>query len=70
MGGLLKPSTPQPLPMPEPTPVDTTAEDEEKRRIDLINRRKRGRRGLITTSEGGLLGLNDISSRQKTLLGD
>lgn len=52
MGGLF--SSPPPPPMPEPTPVDTGEED-RKRRLEAIDRRRRGRAGTIATSERGVL---------------
>lgn len=51
MGGLF--SSPPPPPV-EPTPVDTGEED-RKRRLEAIERRRRGRAGTIATSERGVL---------------
>lgn len=52
MGGFFSsPSTPPPAPPPPPD----TGEDERQRRLDAIERRRRGRAGTIATSERGVL---------------
>ena len=54
MGGFFSPPSAPPLPPPPPT-IDTGAE-ERKRRIEAIDRRRRGRAGTVATSERGVLG--------------
>lgn len=69
MGGLFSAPSPPPLPpTPEPTPDPAIAE--EKHRQESIARKRRGRRGLIATSQRGLLGLNDNSIHRPSLLGE
>ena len=63
-----KPTAPPPLP-PLPTDSDSDAQ-ERKRRLDALQRKRRGRNGLITTSARGLLNKTGASSTGKTLLGE
>ena len=69
MGGLFgSPSVPAPAPAVEP---DNSAEEEERqRRLDELDRRRRGRRGMITTSPRGLFDLKDWVPQRKSLLGE
>lgn len=53
MGGFFSPPSAPPLP-PPPPPIDTGEED-RKRRVEAIERRRRGRSGTIATSERGVL---------------
>lgn len=53
MGGFFSAPSSTPLP-PPPPPVDT-GEEERKRRVEAIERRRRGRTGTIATSERGVL---------------
>ncbi len=53
MGGFFSPPSVPPLP-PSPPPIDTGAE-ERKRRVEAIDRRRRGRAGTVVTSERGVL---------------
>jgi len=69
MGGLFSAPSPPPLP-PPPEPAPDPAVAEEKRRREAIDRKRRGRRGLITTSPRGLLGLTDVASNRPSLLGE
>ena len=74
MGGIF--SSPAPPPAPPPPPPVDTSEDERKRRLEAIDRRRRGRAGTIATSERGVLedapGANaaEGSSDLKEKLGD
>jgi len=68
MGSIFSaPKPPAPViapPLPDP-------EDEEReRRLKALERRRRGRVGLITTSPRGVLGRSDSSNTSKTLLGE
>lgn len=70
MGGFFSPKTPAPAPAPPPAAEDPDAKDRE-RRLEALERRRRGRAGLVRTSERGLL--NETASGAgagKTLLGD
>ncbi len=53
MGGFFSPPSPAPLPPPPPAP--DPAADERERRLDAIERRRRGRAGTIATSDRGVL---------------
>ena len=71
MGGYFSPSLPPPPPPPPaPPPASDPEEEARNRRIEALNRRRRGRAGTIRTSSRGLVGLNDMSQNRKTLLGD
>ena len=63
-----KPSAPPPLP-PLPTDSDSDA-DERQRRLDALQRKRRGRSGLIRTSTRGLLKETTRTATGKTLLGE
>ena len=68
MGGLFSaPSMPAPLPMPKAVDPEVEA---CKKRIEEIERRRRGRSGTIATSPRGLLALSDNLPRRKSLLGE
>jgi len=63
-------SSPKPPPIPEPPPLpDPDAQDRE-RRLEALERRRRGRTGLIATSPRGLLSTKNSGSSGKTLLGE
>ncbi|NMM45865.1 hypothetical protein HH303_15315 [Rhodospirillaceae bacterium KN72] len=67
MGGLL--SSPSPAaPVAVPEPVDTEAE-ERKRRLEDMDRRRRGRSGTIATGYRGILN-ESRGSAGKSLLGE
>ena len=67
MGGLLSsPSPAAPAALPEP--VDTEAEERE-RRLEEMDRRRRGRNGTIATGYRGVLS-ESLGSRGKSLLGE
>lgn len=70
MGGFFSaPSPPSPPPpISLPSPIDPAVE-ETKQRQDLVDRQRRGRAGLVATSERGLMGPNDAPGH-KTLLGE
>ncbi|HER27732.1 MAG TPA: hypothetical protein ENI69_11545 [Rhodospirillales bacterium] len=73
MGGFFSQPAPQPLPPLPPLPVDNTAAEEEKRRLQNIARRRRGRAGAIATSAKGirsLLATGSQNSKRKSLLGE
>nr|MBC8445410.1 hypothetical protein [Rhodospirillaceae bacterium] len=68
VGGLFPaPSPPAPLSFPEPPDPGIEA---RKKRLEEIERRRRGRSGTITTSPRGLLGLSDNAPKRKSLLGE
>lgn len=68
MGGLFKSPSP---PAPEPVEIkDTSGEDERKRRLEDLDRRRRGRQGMITTSQRGLFETKDWVPQRKSLLGE
>lgn len=66
MGGSSSPPPPvyEPVQMPDPD-----AED-RKLRLETIGRHRRGRSGMIKTSEKGILNLSSITPNHKTLLGE
>ena len=69
MGGFFSaPSPPPPPPPPAPDPED----EERKRRLEALERRRRGRAGMIHTSDRGLLSSTSSAtdSGQKSLLGE
>lgn len=68
MGGFF--SAPSPPPLPPPEPIPNPGLEEEKRRREMIERKRRGRRGTITTSPRGLLALNDVTPNRRSLLGE
>jgi len=68
MGGLLSPPS---VPAPPPLPAAADPEEEaRKKRIEEIDRRRRGRSGTIATSSRGLLSLSDNLPQRKSLLGE
>lgn len=71
MGGFLSapqaPAAPVVAPVPAP---DTSAEDETQARLDVMERRRRGRSGTIQTSVRGLVIPNAEAVQKKTLLGE
>jgi hypothetical protein len=73
MGGFFSPPKLPPPPPPTPAGPDP-AEDERKRRLQSIERRRRGRTGTIATSDRGFLspGARGAQSgaSKKTLLGE
>ncbi|MCW8915042.1 MAG: hypothetical protein OQK24_04220 [Magnetovibrio sp.] len=69
MGGFFSAPPPPPPPAPQ-TYVDNTAEQERQDRIDMIERRRRGRAGTIKTSERGLLSKTIPTQTKKQLLGE
>ncbi len=69
MGGMFAaPKAPPPPPPPEPE-IDPE-EEERKKRIEAIERRRRGRAGLVHTSSRGLLGASSNEAKGKNLLGE
>jgi hypothetical protein len=63
-------STPKPPAIPTPPPLpDPDAQDRE-RRLEALERRRRGRIGLIATSSRGLLSPKSGAASGKTLLGE
>ncbi len=60
MGGFF--SAPSPAPLPPPPPAPDPAEDERKRRLEAIERRRRGRAGTIATSDRGVLEQSSASA--------
>lgn len=68
MGSLFSaPKAPPPPPLPTEADGD---EDERKRRLEALDRKRRGRAGLIATSPRGLLSNAGGQSTGKTLLGE
>ena len=55
MGGMLGGAPSPPPPPPPPPPLPDPEEEERKRRLDAIERRRRGRLGTIATSARGVL---------------
>ena len=68
MGSLM--SSPSAPPMPAPEPLPDYAADEQKARLDAMERRRRGRAGTVTTSDRGLVRTNENAPQKKTLLGE
>ena len=70
MGGIFgAPKAPEPAPLP-PEPEPDSEEDERKARLKAIERRRRGRAGMIETSPRGVLSLSANEDDRKTLLGE
>jgi type IV secretory pathway VirB10-like protein len=67
MGGFFSPKPPAP---PPPPPVTDPDEEDRKRRLEMIERRRRGRAGMIRTSTRGVLNETNTASNAKTLLGE
>jgi len=68
MGGLFSaPSPPAPMSLPQAPDPEIEA---RKKRLEEIDRRRRGRTGTIATSPRGLLGLSDNAAKRKSLLGE
>ncbi len=68
MGGLFS-APPPPAPLSLPAAPDPAIEA-RKKRLEEIERRRRGRAGTIATSPRGLLGLSDNAPKRKSLLGE
>lgn len=68
MGGFTR--APQAPAAPVPTPVVDTTVDETQQRLDALERRRRGRSGMIQTSERGLVTPNAKAAQKKNLLGE
>lgn len=68
MGGLFS-SAPTPPP-PEPEPIIDTEAEERARRLENIERRRRGRTGTVATSWRGLEASDQAPDRNKEHLGD
>ena len=64
--GAPKPPPPPPPPAPLPDPADA----ERKLRLENLERRRRGRAGMIATSNRGLLSEAPVASGPKNLLGE
>jgi len=74
MGGLFSPPSP---PAPPPLAALDDGDDEAKRRLDALARRRRGRAGTIATSARGvtmasrsLLSGGAVAQKRKSLLGE
>lgn len=70
MGGLFsRPSPPPPAPVYRPGP--DPEEEARKRRLENLERQRRGRAGLVATGQRGLLTPAEGEGlRRKTLLGE
>jgi len=68
MGGFT--SAPQAPAAPAPTSVVDTTVDETQQRLDALERRRRGRGGMIQTSARGLVTPNEKAAPKKSLLGE
>jgi len=68
MGGLF--SAPSPAPVPQPEAVVDPGTEEESRRRELIERKRRGRRGTIATSPKGVLATRNDAGNRRSLLGE
>ncbi len=66
MGGLF--STPSPPPVAAPAPAPDPEEEARKQRLETIARNRRGRQGMIATSERGVLA--PAEGGLKSLLGE
>jgi type IV secretory pathway VirB10-like protein len=62
MGGFFSPKPPAP---PPPPPVTDPDEEDRKRRLEMIERRRRGRAGMIRTSTRGVLNETNTASNAK-----
>jgi len=69
MGSLFSAPKAPPPPPPLPTEADGD-EDERKRRLEVLERKRRGRTGLIATTPRGLLSDTGHPTSGKTLLGE
>ncbi len=69
MGSLFSAPKAPPPPPPLPTEADGD-EDERKSRLEILDRKRRGRAGLIATSPRGLMSDTRYPSAGKTLLGE
>lgn len=67
MGGFFSSAPKAPEPAPLPTPVDPESEARTQR-LETINRNRRGRAGMVTTGERGIL--TPVSGDTKRLLGE
>mgnify|MGYP001806695722 CR=1 FL=1 len=67
MGGFFggAPSAPAPAPLPAATDPE---EEARKQRLETMARNRRGRSGMVATSERGVL--NPVSGATKSLLGE
>tara|TARA_Y100000813_G_scaffold54421_1_gene38084 strand:+ start:701 stop:925 length:225 start_codon:yes stop_codon:yes gene_type:complete len=65
MGGFLG-SSPSLPPVAEPEPTPDPDEEERERRLERLERMRRGRSGLITTSRRGLLDEQDNTAANST----
>ncbi|HTH16925.1 MAG TPA: hypothetical protein VL974_09750 [Magnetospirillum sp.] len=73
MGGFFGGGPSAPTYTPPPAPVTTDPEEEaRKERLDAMARNRRGRAGMIATSDSGVLAPADSSAVRttKTLLGE
>lgn len=68
MGGFFSSPSSPPPPPPPPAPVANPEDEARKQRLEAIARNRRGRQGLIATSERGLLDAAGQST--KKLLGE
>jgi len=68
MGGMFSPPSPPPPPPPPPVP-DPAAEDRQ-RRLDELQRRRRGRAGTVQTGWRGVLSDPAGPGQGKQKLGD
>lgn len=66
MGGLF--STPSPPPVAAPAPAPDPEDEARKQRLETIARNRRGRQGMIATSERGVL--TPVEGGLKSLLGE
>ncbi len=74
MGGFMSlfspPAPPAPAPPPPLPAPDTAAEDERRRRIEALARRRRAGGETVATSLRGLLRLAESAPARKSLLGE
>ncbi|MBL4693558.1 MAG: hypothetical protein JKY92_09550 [Magnetovibrio sp.] len=68
MGGMF--SAPKPPSMSASESVPDVAKQNEKLRLDAMDRHRRGRAGTIVTSDRGLFTKTDDAPKKKTLLGE
>ena len=70
MGGLFGPPPPPALPALPAPPVDNSAAEEKARRLEALDRQRRGRSGTVATSPRGVLQPQGSASVRKQRLGE
>ena len=68
MGGIF--SSPSPLPAPKLPELPDPDEEQRKLRLKAMDRQRRGRGGMITTSPRGIFSVTPGTLKRKSLLGE